>query len=47
MLMTMMHPEELDRCFSKIVTAKRTILQDGCIDEGPNDPAERNEKPPD
>ena len=27
--------------------AKRTMIQDGRTDEGTNDPAERNEEPPD
>ena len=42
--MTMMHTEELEqtdqRFFSKIVRAKCTIIQNGHIDDGMNDPAE-------
>ena len=45
-LLIMMYPEELEqvdqRFFSKIVIAKRTIIHDGRMDDGMNDPAERN-----
>ena len=50
-LMPMMLPEALEQAdhmfFSKIARPKRTIIQDGRMDVGVNDPAERNKEPPD
>ena len=47
----MIPQEELEqsdnRFFAKIIQAKRTTIQDGCTNDGVNDPAERNEEPPD
>ena len=49
--MPMMHTEDLKQAntsfLAKILRAKRTTIQDGRTDEGTNDPAERNEEPPD
>ena len=50
-LMSMTNQEALEQAdhsfFAKIVRAKRTIIQDGCTDDGVNDLAKRNEEPPD
>ena len=49
--MAMMSQEALKQAdsifFAKIIRAKRTTIQDGRTDEEMNDPAERNEEPPD
>ena len=40
--------EQANRSFlAKILRSKRTAIQDGRTDDGMNDPAERNEEPPD
>ena len=50
-LMRMMPQETLEQAddsfFAKIIRAKRRIIQNGRTDDGGNDPAERNEEPPD
>ena len=50
-VVTLTSPEELTAAntsfLAKIVDAKRTTIQDGNMDEGPNDQAERNEESPD
>ena len=50
-VVTLTSPEELPAAntsfLAKILHAKRTMFQDGRMDEGPNDQAERNEEPPD
>ena len=50
-VVTLTLPEELtaanNRFLAKIVHTKRTMLQDGRMDEGPNDQAEGYEEPPD
>ena len=50
-VVTLISSEELaaanTRFFTKITQAKRMTLQDGRMDEGPPDQAERNEEPPD
>ena len=49
--MSLGQSEELKQAYisflAEIVRAKRTTIQDGRTDEGMNDPAERNEEPPD
>ena len=49
--MTMMHTEELAQAnhsfLAKILHAKRMTIQDGRLDEGTNDPSEKNEELPD
>ena len=50
-LMTMIPQEELEQAdnsfFAKIIWVKWTTVQYGRTDDGVNDPAERNEEPPD
>ena len=50
-VVTLTSPDELaaanNSFLAKILHAKRTISQDGRMDEGPNDQTKQNEEPPD